>query len=81
MPVVVSTSKIIFHLSLFEESKSVAGEADEPRCSSFFFSLLCLCTSFLLDEGTDFSKGSDCLQFETGEEKLRRKVAWVLQRP
>ena len=41
-------------------------------CTSFFFSLLCLCSWLSSDGGADFSKGCDCLQSEATREEQRR---------
>ena len=61
-------------------------------CTSFFFSLLCLCGWLSSDGRGDFHKGSDCLQLEARREEQRRalfsyggnfrkkKIAWVFER-
>ena len=62
-------------------------------CTSFFFSLLCLCGWLSSDGGADFNKGCDCLQSEaTSEQKrsatfsyegnfVKKKIAWTFERP
>ena len=40
-------------------------------CTSFFFSLLCLCGWLSSDGGADFNKGCDCLQSEAIRKQQR----------
>ena len=76
----VFTSKIItFHFGNLRRARanksiSIIWRETEKMvaCTSYFFSLLCLCGWLSSDGGADFNKGCDCSQLEAGwEEQMR----------
>lgn len=70
----VFTSKIItFHFGNLRRARanksiSIIWRETEKMvaCTSYFFSLLCLCGWLSSDGGADFNKGCDCSQLEAG---------------